>query len=238
MVFIVVLRAAREALPSIVTVALGASKRISDNSAMPSTTTSAPITCVSSPLHAIDTDLLVVPWFEEEGPSAIDGLDAASGGDIGRALASKEFSGKAFELFATSLVDRSWRARRVVLIGGGQSADCYGELARQLAAAAGISVRNRRVQRVGLLLRGRGDVAELAQAVAEGLTLSEFNVGIYKTGEAAPPGAPAWTVAMPDQAPDVLTRARAAVDRGRLLAECSNLARELANEPGNRLTPR
>jgi leucyl aminopeptidase len=126
----------------------------------------------------------------------------------------------------------------VVLIGGGQSADCYGELARQLAAAAGISVRNRRVQRVGLLLRGRGDVAELAQAVAEGLTLSEFNVGIYKTGEAAPPGAPAWTVAMPDQAPDVLTRARAAVDRGRLLAECSNLARELANEPGNRLTPR
>ena len=205
---------------------------------MPSTTTAAPITCVSSPLSAIDTDLLVVPWFEDEGPSAIDGLDAASGGDIGRALASKEFSGKAFELFATSLTDRSWRARRLVLIGAGQSADCHGELARQLAAAAGISVRNRRVERVGLVLRGRGDVAELAQAVAEGLTLSEFNVGIYKTGEAAPPGAPAWTVAMPDQAPDVLTRARAAVDRGRLLAECSNLARELANEPGNRLTPR
>ena len=40
------------------------------------------------------------------------------------------------------------------------------------------------------------------------------------------------------QPPDVLTRARAAVDRGRLLAECSNLARELANEPGNTLTPR
>ena len=43
---------------------------------------------------------------------------------------------------------------------------------------------------------------------------------------------------MPDQAPDSLTRARATVDRGRLLAECSNLARELANEPGNTLTPR
>jgi leucyl aminopeptidase len=31
---------------------------------------------------------------------------------------------------------------------------------------------------------------------------------------------------------------RTAADRGRLLAECSNLARELANEPGNTLTPR
>ena len=204
-----ILRAARLKAPSdIVSAALGAGKRFSDNSPMPSTSTAAPITCVSSPLSAVDTDLLVVPWFDDEGPSAIDGLDAASGGDIARALASKEFCGKAFELFATSLTDRSWRARRVVLIGAGQSADYRSELARQLAAAAGISVRNRRVERVGFVLRGRGDIAELAQAVAEGLTLSEFNAGMYKTGDSAPPGAPAWTVAMPDQAPDVLTRAR------------------------------
>src|SRR5206468_10051169 len=45
-------------------------------------------------------------------------------------------------------------------------------------------------------------------------------------------------VAALDQAPDAVARAQAAVDRGRLLAECSNLARELANEPGNALTPR
>jgi leucyl aminopeptidase len=112
------------------------------------------------------------------------------------------------------------------------------ELVRQLAAAAGISVRTRRVERVAFVMRGHGEVAEFAQAVAEGLTLSEFNVGSYKTGDTPPAAAPAWTVAMLDQPPDVLTRARAAVDRGRLLAECSNLARELANEPGNTLTPR
>ena len=205
---------------------------------MSSTSTAAPITCLSSPLSAVDTDLLVIPWFEAEGPSAIDELDAASGGDIARALAAKEFEGKTFDLFTTSLVDRSWRARRVVLIGAGQSADFGSELARQIAAASGISVRNRHVARVAFALRGRGDVAELAQAIAEGLTLSEFNVGIYKTGDSAPPRAPAWTVAMPGQAADVLTRARAAIDRGRLLAECSNLARDLANEPGNALTPR
>ena len=34
------------------------------------------------------------------------------------------------------------------------------------------------------------------------------------------------------------TRIEGAIARGRLLGECSNLARELANEPGNTLTPR
>jgi leucyl aminopeptidase len=40
-----------------------------------------------------------------------------------------------------------------------------------------------------------------------------------------------------DAAEPTLGAARAAVARGRILGECSNLARELANEPGNTLTP-
>src|SRR4051812_30092958 len=126
---------------------------------MPSTTAVAPIRCVSSPLPSIDTDLLIVPWFEGEAPAAVDGLDAASGGDIGRALTSREFSARTFELFATSLTGGSWRARRVVLIGAGSPADYGTELARQLAAAAGMSVRSRRAARSAFVLRGRGDVA-------------------------------------------------------------------------------
>jgi leucyl aminopeptidase len=44
-------------------------------------------------------------------------------------------------------------------------------------------------------------------------------------------------VVLTDQPADV-NRSRTSIDRGRLLAECSNLARDLANEPGNALTPR
>jgi leucyl aminopeptidase len=234
-----ILRHRRLGDPSnIVTVAMRGSKRFSDNSLMSLTTTAAPISCVSSPLAAVDTELLIVPWFEGEGPSAVDGLDGASGGEVARALVSREFCGKPFELFATSLTDRTWRARRLVLVGMGSWADERSELARQAAAAAGIAVRNRRAERVGFVLRGRGEVAELAQAIAEGLTLSEFNIGTYKTGDAAPAAAPVWTIALIEAHLEELTRAQAAVDRGRLLAECSNLARELANEPANALTPR
>jgi leucyl aminopeptidase len=85
-------------------------------------------------------------------------------------------------------------------------------------------------------LRGRGDAAELAQAVAEGLTLAEFNGGTYKTVEPAPTGSPAWTILV-EGSGDVPAAVSAAVARGRVLGDCSNLARDLANEPGNTLTP-
>ena len=78
------------------------------------------------------------------------------------------------------------------------------------------------------------------QAVAEGVTLAEFSAGIYKTGD-QPPSPPETTVIVPpldDTSPESQPRIEAALRRGRLLGECSNLARELANEPGNALTPR
>ena len=74
--------------------------------------------------------------------------------------------------------------------------------------------------------------------MAEGLTLSEFNVGSYKTSDAPPGKAPAWTIVAAGVPDGRVPAFNEAVRRGRLLGECSNLARELANEPGNTLTPR
>src|SRR5207244_5165943 len=56
-------------------------------------------------------------------------------------------------------------------------------------------------------------------------------------GDQAPSSPPTWTVIVEEGA-DAVARAARAVGRGRILGECSNLARELANEPGNTLTPR
>jgi leucyl aminopeptidase len=196
---------------------------------------STPIACTSDPLPAIAADLLVVPWFEGEAPAAVPGLDAATGGEIARALASKECQGKAFEWFITAVVDSAWRCRRIGLVGGGNQEAATGEQLRKLATVGGLAARQKRVERVAFLVRGRGDAAELAKAAAEGLTLSEFNVGSYKTSEPAPPPVPSWTVAVPGQADRGLADA---VNRGRILGDCSNLSRELANEPGNTLTPR
>jgi leucyl aminopeptidase len=196
---------------------------------------SSPIACTSEPLSAIAADLLIVPWFEGEAPAAVPGLDAATGGELTRVLASKECQGKAFEWFITAVMDSGWRCRRVALVGGGNPEAATSEQVRKLATVGGLAARQKRVERVAFLVRGQGDAAELAKAVAEGLTLSEFNVGSYKTSEPAPLPVPSWTVAILGKADAGLAEA---VNRGRILGDCSNLSRELANEPGNTLTPR
>jgi leucyl aminopeptidase len=196
--------------------------------------------CIRGSLSDIDTDLLIVPWFQNDTPGTLpgsDGLDAATGGELGRALASKEYQGKTFEIFLTPITDPLWRARRLALVGGG-SDERSSDLLRKLATAAGLVTRQKRIRRAAFAVRGQGDAAGLAQAVAEGLTLAEFYGGSYKTSDPPPAEPPAWTVAVLDVSDQALAAACAAVARGRILGECSNLARELTNEPGNTLTPR
>jgi leucyl aminopeptidase len=188
-------------------------------------------------LSAVDADLLVVPWFEGEGPGAVPTLEEASGGELGRALTSKEFQPKPYELLVAPIVQSAWRARRVAFIGAGVRAECGSDLVRKLATAAGLTARQKRVARAAIVVRGEGEPMELAQAVAEGLTLAEFDAGSYKTVDPAPAPSPAWTIVLLSAAEDVVGRVREAVARGRILGDCSNLARELSNEPGNTLTP-
>jgi leucyl aminopeptidase len=194
--------------------------------------------CTGAPFSAVDVDLLVVPWCEDDGPQAVAGVDAATDGEVARALAAKEFCARAYDVFPAAVVDRAWRARRVLLIGAGKRAALGSDGVRKAATAAALWARQRRIPRVGFVMReGFDDVAELAQAIAEGLTLAEFDGGRYKTGEYEALPAPAWTVVV-GAGGEIALRVGDAVARGQLLGDCSNLSRGLANEPGNTLTPR
>jgi leucyl aminopeptidase len=223
---------------------------IDDNTGMPAAAqTSSPISCITGPLSSVDADLVVVPWFEEstEERERFAALDQATGGQIARALDSGEFRGRPFELFTTPFMDRTWRSGRVALAGAGKMADYTPFTARRLAAAAGLAARQWRVSRLAFLLRtglpdasGEADVAGFTQAVVEGLTLAEFDGGRYKTGEPSIGAAPRLWIVLedPNAPPTDKSRCESAIARGRILGECSNAARALANEPGNALTPR
>jgi len=208
-----------------------------DNTWMPSVMTRSPIACVGGPLDAVDVDLLVIPWFENDALDAVPGLDAATAGEFPRALARKEFRASAYELFLTPVVERKWRARRVAVVGAGARVPDAGDRLRKLATMAGLAARQKRDASLAFVIRGDGTIAQLAQAVAEGLTLAEFDGGTYKTGDEPGGEPPAWTVVV-EGAREPSEQVKSSVARGRVLGECSNLARGLANEPGNTLTPR
>ena len=215
---------------------------------MPGPSLTSAITCQFGTVQSADVDLLVIPWFEGEGPSAFEGLDRAASGEIARACASAEFSGRPYELFVTPVVDRTWKPRRVALIGAGQAAAFGPGLARRLATAAAQAGRARRVSRLGIVIRpgqaapsGDVDVAGLVQSIAEGLTLGEFSAASYQTSAAQNQGdPPACVIVVPtlaDTSPESPARLEGAAARGRVLGESSNLARALSNEPANTLTP-
>ena len=174
--------------------------------------------CSGAPLSNVEVDLLVVPWCEEEGPAAVAGLDAATGGEIGAGAGRKEFRACSYEMFPAAVTDGAWRPRRVLVVGAGKRAAFGGDAARKVATAAGLWAKQRRIPRVGFVMREipRGDAAEMAQAIAEGLTLAEFDGGSYKTGDYEAPAAPSWTVVVAG-GEEAASFVRSAVARGQVL---------------------
>ena len=182
----------------------------------------------------VETDLLFVPVLEGEGlASLIPGLDQAASGALSRAAETGEFQGKPYELFLTPL-SGGWRAARVALIGAGRAADFNTERLRKVATAAAYAARQRRVRRIALVHRGAGDPAMAVQAVAEGVMLAAFSGDRYKTGDRGGPPVEETVIVTGEEGSTAL---EAAAERGRVLGESCNLARELCNEPSNVLTP-
>ena len=123
----------------------------------------------------------------------------------------------------------------MALIGAGPAAGANLERLRRLATTAALAARQRHVARIAFVQRLPLDPFEAVQAVTEGLTLAAFSGDRYKSQDRSG--------AAPEQMLVVATaRASAAtlekaVERGRILGESSNMARDLCNEPANVLTP-
>ena len=190
------------------------------------------LSLTSAAASEIETDLLIVPIFEADPLDDVPGLEAATGGHIRRALETGELRGRPYEYFVTPVT--GWKAPRVALVGAGKREALDTERLRRVATAAALGARVRRVRRIAWMIRGELPMASAVQASAEGLGLAAFNVDRYKSVEKAGP-----------VAEEVIVVARTAdnaaiegaLERGRVLAECCNIARELANEPSNVLTP-
>jgi leucyl aminopeptidase len=182
----------------------------------------------------VDTELLVVPVFEgEDIARRVPGLDEATAGSVGRSVSSREIQGKPFELFLAPVV-QGWHAARVALIGAGTPTDYGTERLSRLATAAALAARQRRVKRVAFVHRGEIDAAAGAQAIAEGLMLANFSADRYKSSERGAGPLDEAVVVVSGGDPKSLERA---VERGRILGESCNIARDLCNEPSNILTP-
>jgi leucyl aminopeptidase len=190
------------------------------------------LVATTAPAADVETDVLIVPAFEQDEFRDLPDLDGATAGELRRMSAAGEFTGRLHDVVFVPL--SGWRARRLVLIGAGRLETCDTERLRKAATVAGLALRKRRIERVAFVVRGVEAVAG-AQAAIEGLTLAEFSAAFYRKPDGGE--APAREVHVVASGADD-GAVRTAVERGRVLGESSNLARALCNEPANILTPR
>src|SRR6266545_2108000 len=186
-----------------------------------------------------ETDLLVVPAFEEEAIGVVlPWVDEATGGEVGRATASGEIRGRLYETFVTPVTSRAAKAARIAIVGAGKPDDFDLERLRKIATASALVARGRRIPRVAFVHRGAFGPVDGTQAVTEGLVLAAFSVDQYKTGERFGPAATELTIVAHGKDAAETAAIERAIKRGIVLGESSNLARGFANEPSNLLTPR
>jgi len=184
----------------------------------------------------LDADIVVVPAFERDGFADVPGLAQAAGGEALAAHDRGLFSGKLFESLMIGTQGAGWRAPRMVLVGAGAAASCTTDVLRRVAITGALAARQQRLRRVAVLVRPGTSVtaAEAAQAVAEGVTIANYDGASLKTADHDP----VWLEEAVVAGAGGDAALPAAVERGVILGEATNQARALANEPGNRLTPR
>ena len=197
-------------------------------------------------------DALVVNMFEgvKTPGGATGAVDAILGGAIRKLIQAGEVTGKWGEqtLLHTSGV---LLADRVLVVGLGKAEDFTLDRVRQVSAEASKHLRKIAARRIGTIVHGAGthvgahagaqtgtgglNAAQAAQALAEGAMLGLYRFTRYKKNDEDAREIEVLTILERDH--EKVRAMSQAVRRGRLLAEATNSARDLVNEPGNALTP-
>jgi leucyl aminopeptidase len=195
------------------------------------------ITLESKPYAALETEALVSYIFEETDPiqGRISELDQTANGLLRNLAKSGELTGKTLEMTLIH-APAGLKAARLLLVGAGKREQFTSATLRKLAGAALRYLKARSVKQVAFLVRENNATEESAQAIAEGVLTANFETDKYKTEKKNDKSID--TVLLTGYSDAERAAAEKGLTRGRIIAESQNFARDLINEPSNKLTPK
>jgi len=181
------------------------------------------IATANTPLSRLDADALIVPVFEGAKEERFGAAELIESGEI---------TGKYLDL---TLIHhpQGVAAKRVLLAGSGKPEKFDAPQLRRMTGAAIRFLKSKSVKKIALALDPTLANAAYVSAAVEGAILGSFEPDRYKTGQEDKKSVESFTVAIEGGSDEVA----GAAERGRILAEAQNFARDLVNEPANRLTP-
>ncbi|MCI0486946.1 MAG: leucyl aminopeptidase [Blastocatellia bacterium] len=193
------------------------------------------ITASRRSFEDVNEDVFIVPVFEGETPDegALARLNHITDGAVASVFDSGEFNGKRDRwvlLYKTGAL----RAQRLMLYGAGRFDDANPFGLQRLAGTAVRMLRSRAISSAAFLLRDRLEPETSARAIIEGWALGQEDTDLYKSQ--TEDTRPIESLDLVSDAPDAPDLSRA-VSVGIAMAEATNFARRLGNEPGNMMTP-
>ncbi len=198
------------------------------------------VTVTGGSLSEVAADIHVVMLPPGNARLAGDAADAdrATGGAIARMRTGNLFAGKAAEVAVLPSTARS-KAKRIVLFGLGdpekRTVDTFrtqmGNLSRRLRDIGGGTV--------AVSIEGLDTIEpeQAGEALAEGFILGLYRFDKHHTRPADRPSNAVGDVTLVAGTARRVAAARRGVERGSIMAEAQNFARDLGNEPANLMTP-
>jgi leucyl aminopeptidase len=174
-------------------------------------------------------------------------VDARAGGAIARLLRDGLVRGSLGEIAVLPALGRM-RGKRIVIVGTGRAEQASADRLRTLAGTLIRRLRDLDAGRVALAAQaplaavgsagGSGDGVEAAaEALAEGLVLGGYRFDRHHTREEDRPKGVVRSVAVVTASARQAQAVGRGLERGRILAEATNEARDLENAPANLMTP-
>lgn len=191
---------------------------------------------VTEPYSQARADALITYVFDAENKfdGVLGEINREMNGRLESLAAGGELTGRPLELVLVHF-PQGMAAQRLLLVGAGKPAKFSVADLRKISGAALRYLKSRGAKKIVFLAREGERGAGAAQAVVEGLVVGDFESDKYrsekKNREIESVSLTGFDAALGG---DLIS----AVERGRVIAESQNFARDLINEPSNRLTPR
>lgn len=192
------------------------------------------INFVQEPVSRLTSPVLAVYSFEGSAASSgtVEQLPDETRTLLAELETSGELSGKSYEC---TLVHhpRGLAAGRLLVVGAGKKEKFSDGQLRRFAGTAARFARTRGLREVTWIFDGKKLGCPALQAAVEGVILGDYDADRYRSERAAKSIERLGLVT----SAKIDENFRAAIERGRIIAEAQNFTRDLVNEPSNIMTP-
>jgi leucyl aminopeptidase len=195
------------------------------------------ITLDTKPYAGLETEALVSYVFEDSDPiqGRLAEIDQAANGLLKKLATGAELTGKPLEM---TLIHSpaGLKATRLLLVGAGKRNKFDVATLRKIAGAALRYLKSRSVKRLAYLVLENDLTEESAQAIVEGAVTANFETDKYKSDKKNDKSIDSVLIA--GYSDNEKSAGEKGLARGQIIADAQNFARDLINEPSNKLTPK